>query len=88
MSHQIKLLKIHRRRQNALKTQQAKIGVHSNVSIGIEINDIEENVNSIESDLNRRLQVLLQKAALLGLYADPSLAIEIEDIQEYFSEFN
>jgi len=81
---EIKLLKIHKRRLDILEQQKAKVGVHYNATLEMEIDDIKEKMKDIESGLNRRLQSLREKAAIYGISADPSISIEIEDIQNYF----
>jgi hypothetical protein len=84
MIHEIKLLKIHKRRLDILKQQKAKTGAHYNATLEMEIGDIEEAMKEIEDTLGRRLQSLRLKVATYGLSADPSISIEIEDIESYF----
>lgn len=86
MIHEIKLIKIHRRRIKVLKEQMAARGLQSSATAVMEIEDAEKEIKEIENTLRRRLQHLLEKAALKGISADPSISIEIEDIQEYFEE--
>lgn len=84
MIHEIKLLKIHKRRLEILEQQKAKVGAHYNATIMVEIEDIKEEMGNIENSLKRRLQALREKAAVYGLNSDPSITIEIEDIEDYF----
>lgn len=86
MIHEVKLLKIHKRRYQILEQQAAKVGVHSAAHIIMEMNDIKESVKELETSLRRRLQTLREKAAVYGLSADPSITIEIEDIEAYFGD--
>lgn len=82
--HEIKLIKIHKRRLELLEQQMVKVGVHYGATVLMEIDEIKKQVQEIEQGLKRRLQMLREKVAIYGLNADPSLLIEIEDIEEYF----
>ena len=42
------------------------------------------SIESIESNLRKRLQALREKIAIYGISADPAISIEIEEIQDYF----
>ena len=86
MTHEIKLIKIHKRNIKHLRNQKVKLGLHCPTHIKNQLEDEAASVEDLEHTVRRRLQSLLERAAMQGINTDPAVTIEIEDIQEYFDD--
>ncbi|NJO31650.1 MAG: hypothetical protein HC874_31910 [Richelia sp. SL_2_1] len=84
MNHQIKLIKIHKRRLAILLEQQRKFQDNTPPHIVTEIEDIIRNIKEIDTELRRRLQELMLKSARYGINTPVEVTLEIEDIHNYF----